>query len=191
MSKISPSILISSDLYRYEGASSFKLFLKLLFKNPFFRFQVYLRMTQSSNFLIACIFKFLKAGLGRKVNVQLSPKVSIGYGLYIPHGNIVVNARTSIGNNCSLLQFVSIGAINNSVAACIGDNVYIGPNTNLVGSITIANNAVLGAGSVVVKDVDENMVMVGCPAKGIKKVLDINEYSNNLCSDDFINKANK
>jgi serine acetyltransferase len=102
-----------------------------------------------------------------------------------------VNARTSIGNNCSLLQFVSIGAINNSVAACIGDNVYIGPNTNLVGSITIANNAVLGAGSVVVKDVDENMVMVGCPAKGIKKVLDINEYSNNLCSDDFINKANK
>jgi serine O-acetyltransferase len=191
MSKISPSILISSDLYRYEGASSFKLFLKLLFKNPFFRFQVYLRLTQSSNFLIACIFKFLKAGLGRKVNVQLSPKVSIGYGLYIPHGNIVVNARTSIGNNCSLLQFVSIGAINNSVAACIGDNVYIGPNTNLVGAITIGNNAVIGAGSVVVKDVDENMVMVGCPAKGIKKVLDINEYSNNLCSDDFINKANK
>jgi len=191
MSKISPISLISSDLFRYEGKSSFKLFLKLFLKNPYFRFQVYLRMTQSSNFLVACFFKFLKAGLGRKVNVQLSPKISIGYGLYIPHGNIVANARTTIGNNCSLLQFVSIGAINNSVAACIGDNVYIGPNTNLVGTINIGNNSVLGAGSVVVKDIQADSVVVGCPAKTIKKVVDINEYCNNLCSSDFINKANK
>ena len=185
MSKISPISLISSDLFRYEGKSSFKLFLKLFLKNPYFRFQVYLRMTQSSNFLVACFFKFLKAGLGRKVNVQLSPKISIGYGLYIPHGNVVINSQSQIGNNCSFLQFSSIGTIHRQPAAILADNVYVGPNVNIVGAIKIGNNTVLGAGSVIVKDVVDNVVVVGCPAKPIKNIQDINQYCENLFSLDF------
>ncbi|MDN2664225.1 serine O-acetyltransferase [Psychromonas sp. 14N.309.X.WAT.B.A12] len=191
MKNHSPIAFIRSDLFRYEGECDLKIFVKLLMKNPYFRFQVYLRMTQANNYFISCFFKLLKAGLGRKVNVQLSPKVSIGYGLYIPHGNIVVNAKTTIGNNCSLLQFVSIGAMNNSIAATIGDNVYIGPNTNIVGDIVIGNNVVLGAGTVAVKDIEESAVVVGSPAKVIKKVDDIHQYSIHLCSDEFINKAPK
>lgn len=191
MSKISPITFISSDLFRYEGSSSLKLFLKLFLKNHFFRFQVYLRMTKSKNFLTSCFFKVLKVGIGKKVNVQLSHHVVIGYGLYIPHGNIVVNAQTTIGNNCSLLQFVSIGAIHNNPAASIGDNVYIGPNTNIVGTINIGDNSVLGAGTVAAKDIASGVVVVGSPAKVIKKILDINEYCDNLCSSDFIKKDNK
>lgn len=191
MKSHSPTEFIRSDLFRYEGKCGLKVFIKLLMKNPYFRFQVYLRMTRSSNVLISNFFKVLKAGLGRKVNVQLSPKVSIGYGLYIPHGNIVVNSKTTIGNNCSFLQFVSIGAMHNSAAATIGDNVYIGPNTNIVGDIVIGNNVVLGAGTVAVKDIEESTVVVGSPAKVIKKVDDIHQYSINLCSDEFISKAQK
>ncbi|WP_413693889.1 hypothetical protein [Psychromonas sp. KJ10-2] len=191
MINMTPKALIRSDLFRYEGKSNFKVFLKLFLKNPYFRFQVYLRMARSNNFVISSFFKVLKAGLGRKVNVQLSPKVSVGYGLYIPHGNIVVNAKTTLGHNCSLLQFVSIGAMHNSDAATIGDNVYIGPNTNIVGKINIGDNAVLGAGTVAVKNVEEAMVVVGSPAKSIKQVQNINDYAINLCSEEFINKAGK
>lgn len=191
MSKSNPIILIQSDLFRYEGSYCFKVFLTMLMKNRYFRFQVYLRMTQSNNKFLSSFFKILKAGLGKKVNIQLSPKVSIGYGLYIPHGNIVINSNAIIGNNCTLLQFVTIGAVKNSPAPTIGNNVYIGPNTSIIGDIHIGNNSVLGAGSVAIKDVLENTIVVGSPAKPIKQVHDINEYSKNLCSDFFTSKAYK
>ena len=182
---------IKSDLFRYAGTFSSAQFLKFFLKNSYFRFQVYLRLSKSRSIFLSSFFKLLKAGLGKKVNIQLSPKVPIGYGLYIPHGNIVVNSKTIIGNNCSLLQFVSIGALHNGAAANVGDNVYIGPNVNIVGPINIGSNAVLGAGAVVVKDVECNVVVVGTPAKVIKKVTDISDYGENLCPSDWILEMNK
>ncbi|MEP0356780.1 hypothetical protein [Paraglaciecola sp.] len=183
--------LIKTDLYRYSSDCSFSSFAKLFLKNSYFRFQVYLRLAKVNNRFFASLFKLLKARLGKKVNVQLSPKVPIGYGLYIPHGNIVVNAKTVIGNNCSLLQFASIGAINNGKAANVGNNVYIGPNSNIVGDIAIGDNSVIGAGAVVVKNVDNNEVVAGIPAKLIKKVIEINDYSENLCPIELVSEMNK
>ena len=53
--------------------------------------------------------------------------MKIGYGLYIGCGDpVVINGNTVIGNNCNLLQFVTIGA-NHPGGAIIGDNVYIAP----------------------------------------------------------------
>ncbi|MFT5815263.1 MAG: serine O-acetyltransferase [Psychroserpens sp.] len=172
--------LIKSDLFRYAGKTSFNIFIKYYFTNCYFRFQVYLRLSNLNVLFIAYIFRFMKARLGKKVNIQLSRKVPIGLGLYIPHGNIVVNSKTIIGHNCSLLQFSSIGAMHNGKAAEIGDNVYIGPNSNIVGAIHIGSNSVLGAGAVVVKDIENCSVVVGSPGKAIKKVENINHYCENL-----------
>ena len=47
----------------------------------------------------------------------------------------------------------------------IGDNVFIGANSLIVNSITIGNNAIIAAGSVVTKDVPENSIVGGIPAK--------------------------
>ena len=52
----------------------------------------------------------------------------------------------------------------------IGDNVWIGGSSVILGGVTIGNNAVIAAGSVVTKDVEENAVVGGNPAKFIKYV---------------------
>ena len=79
---------------------------------------------------------------------------------------IVVNPTAKLGDNCNLSQFVSIGS-NKGKAAVIGDCVYIGPNVCIVENIKIGNNAAIGAGAVVVKDIDENTTVAGVPAKKI------------------------
>ena len=54
----------------------------------------------------------------------------------------------------------------------IGKNVWIGSNSTICPGVTIGDNAVIGAGSVVTKDVPENMVAVGVPAKVIKSIFE-------------------
>ena len=52
----------------------------------------------------------------------------------------------------------------------IGKNVWIGSNSTVLAGVTIGDNAVIGAGSVVTKDVPENTVAVGCPARVIRRI---------------------
>lgn len=54
----------------------------------------------------------------------------------------------------------------------VGKNVWIGSNSTICPGVTIGDNAVIGAGSVVTKDVPENMVAVGVPAKVIKSIFE-------------------
>ncbi len=72
-----------------------------------------------------------------------------------------------IGNNVNLSQFTTIGANGGRQAAEIGDNVYIGPNVCIIEHVKIGNNATIGAGSVVTKDIPENATAVGNYAKVI------------------------
>ena len=53
----------------------------------------------------------------------------------------------------------------------IGDNVWIGGNTTILPGVTIGSNVTIGAGSVVVKDIPDNCVAVGNPARVIKEIL--------------------
>ena len=93
------------------------------------------------------------------------PTTKIGYGFYIGHGIcIVVNGGTIIGNNVNLSQFLNIGT-NQSTPAIIGDYVYIGPHVCIVENVKIGNNASIGAGAVVTKDIPENSTAAGVPAK--------------------------
>jgi serine O-acetyltransferase len=88
--------------------------------------------------------------------------------LFIGHGGpLVVNPTTVIGNNVNLSQFTTIGANSGRQAAEIGDNVYIGPNVCIIEHVKIGNNATIGAGSVVTKDIPENATAVGNYAKVI------------------------
>jgi serine O-acetyltransferase len=102
-----------------------------------------------------------------KYGVQISRKCKIGYGFYIGHGiGIVINRGVIIGNNCNISQFLTIGS-NKGTPAIIGDNVYIGPSVCLIEDVHIGNNATIGAGAVVTKDVPENATVAGVPAKVI------------------------
>lgn len=51
----------------------------------------------------------------------------------------------------------------------IGDNVTLGGNVTIIGPVHIGNNVIVGAGSVVVKDVPDNCIVAGNPARIIRR----------------------
>ena len=87
-------------------------------------------------------------------NVLLGPRV----GLYT--ANHALDARERIMGGCYAHPIV------------IEDNVWIGAGVHIMGGVTIGRNSVIGAGSVVTKDVPENVIAAGVPCKVIREITD-------------------
>ena len=106
------------------------------------------------------------------IGVDIPYQVQIGEGLKISHPcGIVINENAVIGNNVWIRCNTVIGNdILSNKAPVIGDNVSIGANVCIIGSVKIGNNSIIGAGTVVVRDVPPFSVVVGNPGRGIKSV---------------------
>lgn len=94
----------------------------------------------------------------------------IGPGLALPHyGTIIISNNVIIGENCKIHAGTNIGATGGKEEAkTIGNNVYIGPGAKIVGGGIIANNVVVGANAVVIGSIEEEGITVGgIPAKKI------------------------
>ncbi len=108
------------------------------------------------------------------LGVELPWDTKVGSNLKLLHGvGLVVNHETIIGANCTIRHCTTIGNKKLADGSCsvspqIGNNVEIGSNVVIVGPITVGDNAVIGAGSVVVKDVPAWAVVVGNPARVIR-----------------------
>lgn len=96
--------------------------------------------------------------------------MNYGEGLNLVHGcGIIINPRVIIGRNCVIHQFVTIGLGNTADDyPTIGDNVFIGANSCIIGKVKVGNNVIIGAGSTVVHDIPDGAVVVGSAAKVIK-----------------------
>jgi putative colanic acid biosynthesis acetyltransferase WcaB len=109
------------------------------------------------------------------LGIELPRKTTVGEGLSLYHGQaLVVNKGTIIGNNCVLRNSTTIGhkkLADGTFSACprIGNNVDIGANVCIIGDISIGDNVIIGAGSVVTKDVPADCVVVGNPARVLEK----------------------
>jgi serine O-acetyltransferase len=157
--------LIRSDLYRYTGEISFKVFAATYIREPGFNFMVWLRIrTTFKSKIVGYILHTKRIKFG--IDIQT---FNIGEGFYIGHyGHIVVNGDAVIGKNCNISQGVTIGIANTGSkkgVPIVGDYVYIAPGAKIMGSIKIGNYSAIGANSVVVNDVPENAVVVGVPAR--------------------------
>ena len=158
--------LVKSDIYRLTGRmeSTFSILIRIL--KPFSNtvtFWLSMSSYRGGEFYPLCKFMYKRACL--KANIDIPSTTKIGYGLYTGHNMcIVVNGGTIIGNNVNLSQFLNIGT-NHSTPAIIGDNVYIGPHVCIVENVKIGNNASIGAGAVVTKDIPANSTAAGVPAK--------------------------
>lgn len=112
----------------------------------------------------------------------ISPSATIGEGVYIqPHAIIwslvdiresviispstVICHHTSIGKGCMIANLVAIGS-----DIRVGDGVFVGMGSTIMTGIKkIGNNAIIGAGAVVIKDVESQSKVVGVPAKALLK----------------------
>lgn len=133
---------------------------------------------------------FIYAGTAlRKVFIfifkcDISPYAHIPWSTKFPHYIGIVVGATRLGENCIISQNVTIGAKHRFVPSHkdttktlqerrflfpeIGDEVDIGANSCILGNIKVGSNSIIGAGSVVVKDVDPNGIYGGVPAQKIK-----------------------
>ena len=110
--------------------------------------------------------------------IEIHPKAKIGKNLFIDHGmGVVIGETSEIGNNVTIYHMVTLGGISPSIKSneqrnvkrhpTLMDNVVVGSGAQILGPVVIGKNAKVGANAVVTKDVPENAVMVGIPAKNV------------------------
>lgn len=99
---------------------------------------------------------------------------AIGPGVRMVHpGYLRADEWVHIGENCTILPNVFFGkrrsmVMDNEVEITVGNNVYISTGVIVLGPVRIGNNVIIGAGALVNKDVPDNVVVAGVPAKVIK-----------------------
>ena len=113
--------------------------------------------------------------------IEIHPNAKIGKNLFIDHGmGVVIGETSDIGDNVTIYHMVTLGGISPSINSddqrntkrhpTLMDNVVVGSGAQILGPVVIGKNAKIGANAVVTKDVDENSVMVGIPAKNVDEV---------------------
>lgn len=81
---------------------------------------------------------------------------------------VVIHGNAIIGENCKIYQGVTIGGRGTKGTPIIGDNVFIGANSTIIGNVLVGNHSTIGANSLVINDVEENSTVAGNPATKLK-----------------------
>ena len=113
--------------------------------------------------------------------IEIHPNAKIGKNLFIDHGmGVVIGETSEIGDNVTIYHMVTLGGISPSINSddqrntkrhpTLMDNVVVGSGAQILGPVVVRKNAKIGANAVVTKDVNENSVMVGIPAKNVGEV---------------------
>ena len=110
--------------------------------------------------------------------IEIHPKAKIGKNLFIDHGmGVVIGETSEIGDNVTIYHMVTLGGIAPSINSdsqreikrhpTLMDNVVVGSGAQILGPVIIGKNAKVGANAVVTKDVPDNAVMIGIPARNV------------------------
>ena len=110
--------------------------------------------------------------------IEIHPRAKIGKNLFIDHGmGVVIGETSDIADNVTIYHMVTLGGISPSINSndqreikrhpTLHDNVVVGSGAQILGPVVVGKNARIGANAVVTKNVPENAVMVGIPAKNV------------------------
>ena len=110
--------------------------------------------------------------------IEIHPGAKIGKNLFIDHGmGVVIGETSEIGDNVTIYHMVTLGGIAPSINSndqrntkrhpTIKEDVVIGSGAQVLGPVVGGSGARIGANAVITKDVPENAVMVGIPAKNV------------------------
>ena len=118
--------------------------------------------------LLYPVAKFLKLLVGASLN----PAGEIGSGFMLVHGgSVFLGGEMVMGSDCTVFHEVTIGpsGIRSKEYPVIGDRVTIFPGAKIIGGITVGDDAVIGANSVVIEDVPAGAVVAGNPGRVIRR----------------------
>jgi len=129
-----------------------------------------------SHFLFQHKFKFLARLISQFTRfftgIEIHPGAKIGKGFFIDHGmEVVIGETAEIGNNATLYQGVTLGGTGKEKGKrhpTLGNNVTVAAGAKILGNIKIGDNSIIGAGSVVIKDVPPDSTVVGVPGRIVK-----------------------
>lgn len=168
---------IHSDYRRYRATGESGLLQVILFKQGFWASFVY-RMSHwvytdvkipVLRQLLRSIFTVARKWVEILTGVSLPAKCQVGKGLYIGHfGHIIIHPDVKIGDNCNLSQGITLGLMSRGKrkgVPQIGNRVFIGPNSIIIGNITIGDDAAIGAGAIVTQSVPPMAVVAGNSAQ--------------------------
>ena len=147
-----------------------KGWLEILLCYPGFQALIIHRISNKLWRLGLPLFPRLLSQMNRSfTGIEIHPGARIGRGVFIDHGmGVVIGETAEIGNRCLLYQGVTLGGTGKSEGKrhpTLSENVVVGAGAKVLGAITIGANTRIGAGSVVVKDVEEDSTVVGIPGR--------------------------
>ena len=103
-------------------------------------------------------------------DVVIGDPVTMRPGVYIPHGQVVVDGLTTVGSDVILFPWITIGLrAGNFNGPTVGDGVHVGTGSRILGPLTLGNGAYVGANAVVLSDVAADAVVVGVPATPLSR----------------------
>lgn len=170
------------DYIRTTDDESFILshFLKDFLFQHRLRYVIYLRKSNAAKNKISKLFYEYKLyRLSRKYGIEIKSGTKIGKGFAMTHAyNITITPYATIGNNVNILKGATVGLSGGKKrgAPTIGDCVYIGINSTVVGNITIGSDVMIAPNTFVNQDVPDHSIVIGNPCKIIPRENATKEY---------------
>lgn len=163
---------IRYDLFRVTGKKDNLTLIKTFITSLCFRYICYFRLKKGSRFLRCFIYLFSHL-LNRRVSIEIPSSVRIGKGILILHPyGITINSHAVIGDNFTIMKGATIGNTKSGKrpgSPIIGNNVYVGLNSTIVGGIHIGDNVLVAANTFINFDVPDDSVVIGSPGIVHKK----------------------
>lgn len=173
MIELQQDYLVYIAEHEIEAYSKTRRLIWLLFRTTF-PIVLFYRLSnhriKAIKYISIPIYKLIRILTG----VQIPRSAKIGKGLFLPHfGTIVLNKKAIYGEFLTIYQGVTVGAkgeaSEDSKNPTIGNKVRLSSGAIVLGNIHLGDNVTVGAGSVVVKNVSSNSVVVGNPARVLNR----------------------
>ena len=101
--------------------------------------------------------------------IHVHRESDIGPGLVIHNSNCIFILATKIGHSCTVNQGVSVASVRGTGWPTLGNNVYLGAGCKVMGGVTVGDNVVVSANSLVIADVPSDCTVLGVPARIISR----------------------
>lgn len=166
--KLKKDLKRKQEIYNNDGANA--SMLKILLTDGTIANALYRVTYFFAQFKLLYPLAFLGQWINKFMNgcvIGIKSQFDDGFVLAHPIG-VVINSKVKGGKNITLESSVVIGD-EKGKSPVLGDNIFVGAGAKIIGGINIGNNVNIGANAVVVKDVPDNVTVVGIPAKIIKR----------------------